>query len=421
MRGIGRKVAVLAALALAVGVVPPMGQALAGHSGSLTIQVSNPILVGKNCDPETGHGCRSGESMRFLAPTLNVHKGDKLTFDFAGFHTASLLPAGQDALAFRSGNTGGIDKPYSLLISDPDDTTEEGAAADKPATKANPAVLAPSIGGTPADCGAADDPCAYDGTSVVNSGLPLGPPPVTFTVTVDADPGQSFWVICFVHTHMFLRVNVVGDDVTETTQAQVDAAKATMTAFDQEWAEETDAKLINARSSRITSSGQKVYDVKAGVDSHWAGLNAFYPKKLAVPKGATVRYHFGSLVYEDHTVTSPAPNAFELFNEFFVLNCDPDGDAGAGPDTPDPGTGPPCGGDSTQLEVDISSRGMWGMGNGTLSGGSDLENSGIRGAQFANNYYDLKYNARSNKKGWKVFCLIHGGGMSNRVVVKATS
>ena len=226
-------------------------------------------------------------------------------------------------------------------------------------------------------------------------------------------------MMCFVNTHIFLRVNVVDDTAATTKQEQIEAKKASMIATDKKWAEETDAKLLRAKSSHVTSAGKRVYDVKAGVDSHFANLNAFYPRKLAVPKGATVRYHFGNLVYEDHTVTLPTPTALDLFSEFFTFGCDPDGDAGTAADT-EPGNGPPCGGDFSKIEVDISSRAMWGMGNGILSGSSDLENSGIRGAQFSMNFYDVKYRARSPKKGWKAICLIHGTGMSNRVMVKPT-
>lgn len=415
-----KRIAVFSFLVLLTALLSPATTAVAAHGGDLSVQVSNPIVVGDNCNPETGRGCRFGESMRFLAPALNVHKGDTLTFDFHGFHTATLLPAGRDFLAFRGSNTGGIDKAYSLLVSDPDDTTAEGVPADKPAVKANPAAALRTIDGIPVDCGSEANPCNYEGPAVVNSGLPLGPDLSTFTVTINANPGDSFWVICLVHTHMFMRVNVVDDTTTATTQAQIDAAKESLTAYDQEWAEETDARLLRAKSSHRTPSGQKVYDVKAGVDSHFASLNAFYPRKLAVPKGSTVRYHFSSLVYEDHTVTLPAPTAFSLYEEFFVLGCDPDGDAGAGADTA-PGEGPPCGGDFTQIETDISSRAMWGMGNGVFRGRQDIENSGIRGAQFSSNFYDVKFRARSNKKGWKAFCLIHGGGMANRVVVKPTT
>jgi plastocyanin len=411
------------ALGVAIGLTGVMTlptQAVASHAGTLMIQVSNPYLVGANCDPETFKGCRTGESMRFMAPTLNVHKGDTLTFDFPSFHTASLLPTTADFLAFRAANTGGVGKPYSLVIPDTDDTTEEGAAADKPAVKANPAVAFPSVGGAPADCGAATNPCSYDGTAVVNSGLPIASPPDTFSVTIDADAGKSFWLICFVHTHMNLRVNIVADTAAATTQADVDAAKATLAATDEEWANETDAKLINARSSHVTASGQKVYDVAVGYDNHFASLDGFYPRKTSVPKGSTVRFHFEQLIYEDHTVTMPAPSAFNLFDEFFVPMCDPDGDAGAGPDTSDtPGPTGPCGGDFSKAEIDITSRVMYGIGDGVFTGASDLEHSGLRGAQFGLTNFDMKFKARSSDGGWKVFCMLHP--MEARIVVKPTT
>lgn len=388
---------------------------------ALTVQVGNFFFLGANCNPETGQGCRFGETMRFLAPTLKVHKGDTLTFDFASFHTATLLPVGEDWLAFRGANTGGVGKPFSFLIPDPDDSTAEGAPSDKPATKANPATLFPSIGGTPAQCGSTSSPCDYDGSKVVNSGAPLGPPPQTFTVRINANPGQGFWVMCLVHTHMVLRVNVVSPSDATTTQAEIDSTKASMIAFDEEWARSTDAELLKAKASHVTESG-RVYDVKVGVDNHWANIDAFYPRKLSVPKGATVRYHFDQLIYEDHTATLPAgneqaPGGFVLFDEFFAPACDPDGDGGPGPDTPPTTEGPPFCANPAQVEFDISSRGGFGTGDGIFTGASDLENSGVRGAQYANNFWDLKFTARSTKAGWKAFCLIHGPGMLNKVLV----
>ncbi|MFN2526680.1 MAG: hypothetical protein ABR505_10555 [Actinomycetota bacterium] len=423
MRSRIRQLAALSVIALlgSLFAIPSTAQAQA----NLTVQVSNPIFLGANCNPETFEGCRSGESMRFLAPTLNVHKGDNLTFDFAGFHTASLLPVGQDWLAFRAANTGGVGRQYSQVIPDPDDSTAEGAPADKPAVKANPNVVNRHIGGTPAQCGDAANPCIYDGDKVVHSGLPFGPG--AFVVRINANPGQGFWVMCFLHTHMVLRVNVVGNNETATTQAQIDSTKASMIAFDQEWAQSTDAQLLRAKASHVTASGERVYDVKTGVDSHWANINAFYPKKLSVPRGATVRYHFEQLIYEDHTATMPtgtdaAPGGFALFDEFFVPSCDPDGDGGVGPDTPanfdaqDPSQ--LCA-NPTQLEFDVSSRGTWGFGDGIFTGRSDLEHSGFRGPQgTTQNFYDVTFQARSTKAGWGVFCLVHGPSMLNKVLVK---
>lgn len=417
-----RAVSVLGMVAMLVAALIVPGTQAVAQTSDLTIQVSSPFAVGANCNPETLQGCRTGESMRFLAPTLKVHKGDTLTFDFAGFHTATLLPVGQDALAFRSGSAGGVGKPYSLLINDPDDTTADGGTASTPAIKTNPVVERTSVGGTLADCGTATTPCDYDGTKVVNSGLPAGPPPVTFNVTVNANPGQSFWVICLVHTHMFLRVNVVADSDAATTQAEVDAAKAAAIATDLEWAESTDAQNISKQSSHTTASGQKVYDVFAGQESHFASLNGFYPKRTVVPKGATVRFHWSDLVYEDHTVTMPRPAAFSLFETFFQFVCDPDTDTGPGPDNPsdpeaqDPSTACP---DPAQLETDIPSGTFWGIGDGVFRGASDLEHSGFRGAQFRSDPMDVKFAARSTKKGWGFFCMLHP--MAGRIVVKPTT
>lgn len=418
-----RRHAVLSVTALVVALVSPATHAVANHPDTLTIQVSNPMLVGKNCNPETFKGCRTGESMRFLAPTVNVHEGQILKFDFHGFHTATLLPANADWLAFRGANTGGVGKQFSLLKQDPDDTTAEGASADKPAIKNNPIVETPSIGAAPASCGTEIAPCTYDGSQVVSSGFPQGPEgPFTFSVKIETTQGNGFWVMCLVHTHMVFRVNVVQDTQAATTQAEIDSAKASMIAYDQEWADATDAKLIGSRSSHTTAGGNRIYDVFAGKDSHWANLNGFYPKRTVVPRGATVRFHWSNVIYEEHTVTMPTPAGFALFDEFFVPMCDPDGDSGPGPDTPanpeaqDPSQFCPS---PTQLEFDMSSRVFHGSGDGQFTGASDLEHSGFRGAQFRNDFFDVRFTARSDKKGWRFICMLHP--MQGRVVVKPTT
>lgn len=411
-----RRFAILAVASLvaAVAVTPA---ATATHSGSLAVQVGGHFAVGDNCNEETGRGCRFGESMRFQSPNLRVHKGDTLTFDFHGFHTVTFLPADTDLFHWIQSNTPGTTNPYSLFVPDPDDTGLDGGSADKPSVKFNPAV------GFPSDptCGTADAPCSYDG-SLLNSGTPQGegPGPITFSAEVNANPGEVFWVICLIHPHMFMKVTVVGNDVAASTQADIDASRTASLAADLEWAQAQDAKLINKQSSHINAAGEKVYDVYVGVDNHRATLNAMYPRKTSVPRGATVRFQFNELIYEHHTATMSFSEGIERGQEMFSPWCDPDTDSGPGPDEPPGDGGPPCGGDFSKFELDVPSP-LWNVsGDGVFRGNDDFENSGVRGGlQLSTAPYDVKFAKPSSRKGWKFFCLIHGGGMSGRIRVRS--
>ncbi|MDQ3963698.1 MAG: hypothetical protein M3277_07290 [Actinomycetota bacterium] len=413
-----RYTAVLGSLALVAALAVPVSPAAAGHGGALTVQVGQHFGVGANCNQQTFQGCRGGESMRFLTPNLRVHKGDTVTMDFHGFHTATLLPKNSDVFGWIQANTPGTSNPFSLFVPDPDDTPLDGGTAEKPSVKVNPAVQFP----TDPTCGTTtDNPCDYTG-ALLNSGVPEGEgdEPITFSAEINANAGDHVWVLCLIHPHMFFKVTVVPDSQATSTQADIDAFKAAVLAGDLDWAQAQDAKLINKRSSHVTASGQKVYDVYAGVDNHRVSLSAMYPAKTVVPKGATVRFHFDELIYEHHTVTMSFQEGLERGQEMFSPWCDPDTDSGPGPDEPpDFSAGPPCGGDFSKFEVDIPSP-LWNVtGDGVFTGNDDFENSGFRGGlQYSLASHDVKFQKPSNRKGWKFFCLVHGPFMSGRVRVK---
>ncbi|MGH2693987.1 MAG: hypothetical protein ACRDJJ_04150 [Actinomycetota bacterium] len=411
-----RKVALLGVLALIGGLlfVPSAARA----QNVLTVQVAQPFgLGGANCNPATFQGCqRFGEGMRFYTPTLNVHQGDIINFDFKAFHTATLLPANEDVFVWRAANAGGVDKPFSFVSTDPDDSALDGGSnPDRPALKANNQAAFP----TDPTCGSSTGaPCAYDGSAVHNSGIHFGGDPSTpdtFAVEINADVGDRFWVMCLVHTHMFFRVNVVDDATATTTQAAIDGFRDATAASDTEEAVALDARLINRKSKHTTADGRVVWDAYMGFDKHFLSLDAMYPKRLVIRKGQTVRWHSVD-VYEDHTVTLPGGEAFEVLQRTFVPVCDPDGDVGPGPDNPPDSQDPPFCSDPSQTEIDIPADMANPMGDGSFNG--DYQNSGIRGAQASTAPYDLRFTQTTSKKGVKYICLIHGGGMRGRVAVR---
>ena len=389
-----RVVAALSLTALAAGLLTVGPTASASHS-AITIQVGAQL----------GDRKLPAESMRFFGPdTITVHQGDRITFDFRGFHTATMLPAGvgaDDWLAENVTTTG----PYGFATTDPD----EGAGAYKDNF---PAVLTPSQ----TDCGGTGQtPCNYAGDAVLNSGTPFELP-ATFTVTVDAEPGSSFWVVCLIHHQMRKRIKVVADPAAATPQSAIDEARREQAARDLDWAQATHTKYSSRQTSHETASGRRVWDAWAGVDSRYVSLLAFYPKRLNVQKGDIVRWRFDQLVHEDHTASIPNPGVvFGL--QFDEEVCDPDGDEGSQPDTQPQrdGSGNASCPEGSTLEVDIS-HGFWsGTGNGVLSGPNDVEHSGIRGQQAATltppagglDSFDVRMGAKSGNKPFKYFCFLH--------------
>jgi plastocyanin len=398
-----RKVAAFAAVALLAGaLVGTAGPAKA--QGSLDVQVGAPLFEQAGGAPADG--------MRFMAPPLAVHKGDTLNFGFAGFHTATLLPANEDAQAWIDANASGLDEPYSDIVLDPDDTgLDPGSSESKPAVKFNTAVALPSD----PTCGSAPNPaCSYDGGEVLNSGLPFAEDQPPFSVVVDANPGDTFWVVCLIHPNMRLQVNVVANNETATTQAEVDAYRDATTASDAEAAAALHAQHVNRRVKR-----NGAWQAFAGIDGDGFALLGMYPAKLKIKKGDRVRWRFDRLPFELHTVSFPKSEAREITQNDFVPACDPDGDTGPGPDTPPDSEAPPfCTDPGEQLEIELTAFTAHQFGNGVFRGG-DFETSGARGgASGRTDPYTLRFRKRSPKKGFKYMCMIHGGFMDGRVVVK---
>jgi plastocyanin len=409
MRRASKLLSMFGALALVVGlvVVPLTAQAITS-----TMKVD----VGANLGAMPAAGGAPADGMRFYAPHLKVAQGDRIQFTLKSFHTATLLPANVDVEAWTEDNAGGHSHEASLLAKDPDDTSlDPGASNQKPSLKANNQAIFATNGET---CGTPSTaPCQYLGNSVLSSGTPQGPNQ-KFTVTMDASVGDTVWVICLVHPHMRLRIDVVDNVNDATTQAQIDAYRADKKQEDAEQANALHHRLLRAHTKHKTASGKTVWDAYAGYDTHTLSLDGMYPKRLVVKKGQWVRWHFPD-VYEDHTVTLPKSRALQLESEFFAARCDPDGDDGVGPDNNPNSSGPPCS-DMNQFELDLPSRDAYSRGNNVFGKKGDYENSGIRGASVAttNQSYDVKFARRSTNKGFKYMCMIHGGFMSGTVVVK---
>jgi plastocyanin len=348
------------------------------------------------------------ESMRFFPESLTVHPGDVLHFTSEGFHTATLLPAGIGADDFVADYASGLDEPWNFISADPDEP--QGNA------KANNRVLLPSD----PSCGAPEAPCEFDGggdpvDGVLNSGLPIAGP-LDFSVEVTADPGDSFWVICLVHPKMQMRVKVVAGDEEVSDPGDIAQQTRQQIRQDTEHAAALHSKLSDRQTSH-RSGGHRVWDAWTGFDTKYLALYAFYPQILNVSKGDTVRWHFDALYFEDHTVTGPTSKGRRIASQSFVPGCDPDGDAGPGPDNPPDMEDPPFCNDPSQLEFDIPANFVLPRGNGRVTSRHDFESSGISGANIPGPpTFDLRFTKKLDSP-YKYLCLIHPF-MRGKVFVK---
>ena len=250
----------------------------------------------------------------------------------------------------------------------------------------------------------------------MNSGAPLGSP--TFSVTVDATPGSSFWVLCIIHSMMQMRVKVVPNSEATTTQAQINGNAAAVNAQQRDEA----AALINRLQKPTrhkTASGHFVWDAYAGYDGDGWALDGMFPTTLRINKGDRVRWHFAQLLGNVHTVTFPRSTAIALADKDFAgqnVVCEtPTGDVPA--DAPPPSF---CSSGFQNAEFAVRTIGVLPQGSHKFLGAkTGLRSSGVRGPDgLTTASYDLKFTRVSPKKGFRYACAIHGAMMSGTVIVR---
>lgn len=400
-----RKLAAVTCAAMVAALFVPGTTARANHAGTYQIEVGQEFF-------EAGV---PGFSARFYPGSVRVHKGDTLVFTpgFLGMAPDGAYP--QELIAERDAQIGA---PGSFLLFDPDDG--EGAL------KFNLDVFFDE--GDP--CGAADNPCVWGpNADIIFPAFDEERPEVY--VQIDAPPGSTLWAASAASSEVNVnfKVEVVENSAPTSTQAELDARAADLKQKDYEDAVALHRKMSAKRTSHVNAAGVKVYDVFVGAAGGPIELFASYPRRIAVPKGARVQFHFMSQV-EPHTATFGGAKARDVLRNFIVPACDPDGDEGALPDVEptgfDPETETPICPEGTTLEGDVHDLLPWEVGNGRVTGRSDYENSGLVFPRFPDgsdwdanpNPWTERFPTVSGKKGFKYICLIHGGFMGGRVRVK---
>ena len=206
----------------------------------------------------------------FFPRTVTVRAGSDLQFLNEGFHTFTVLPAGDTAKQDWQTNGAATDDTDDTALN-PNGTTH--AAFNIPA-------LLPT-------CGPAPLPqCTFDGSSTINIS-PLGPPgPVDVHVT--AQPG-TYTFLCRIHPGMSGTLNVVAADAKVPSQAKVDQQVAKQVSKDLKGAWQADKKANHDAISQ-NKDGSRTLHVTAGTSSKdgKVALLEFFPRNLDAKPGDTV-------------------------------------------------------------------------------------------------------------------------------------
>jgi plastocyanin len=282
----------------------------------------------------------------FFPRTVSVPTGTDLQFINQGFHTFTVLPLGTSARSDQ--RTSGVARD------DTDDTTRNPNGTTH--SELNNAALGP----IPPGCGSPVDPCPFDGSSVISSGTPGGPP-APFVVHVTAAPG-TYVFVCRVHAGMRGQLKVLPADQQGPSPADVQAQVDKQVAKDLKGAWQADAKAT--RDAKVKhKDGTSTWTVTAGTSSAdgKVALLEFLPRNVDVRPGDSVVFKPKS-PNEPHTVTFPTD-----FGTEFVPFCE----AGA-VDIP---FGPPAfncnGGPPDEVEFD------GGNGVSNLTSPATISDSGI--------------------------------------------
>lgn len=330
----------------------------------------------------------------FPGPSISVHQGDVLDFAFSATdtpHTATLTPDAnpEDWRTTNQGQGG----PYELAAPD----TQFGG--DDHSLALNPAVAAPS---DPA-CGTSANPCAFDASSVVSSGIQFPNPAAqpSFFVAVNAPVG-SYSFLCLLHPGMEVSLVVAADSTSIPTPNQVSKAAAkdlkTLTKVDGKKADEMAQRVITHQ----TTAGTTV-KINAGGFSNNVTANEYPDNPVVVHVGTKIKFKG---MPELHTATFPKAAAKDPNLGFLQSFCEQ-----VGADTP--ATSPADCSDPTKFETVFNPLAILPTASANLVKPKRFVNAGLL-TPGVNGLIVAK------KPGTYTFvCLVHGPEMSSTIKVVA--
>jgi plastocyanin len=340
----------------------------------------------------------TGEPWAFLrffpGTTLNVHQGDVLNFAFAGTdtpHTATLTPDA-DPEQWRTTNQGASGL-YGVEVPD----TQFGG--DDQSVVLNPLVGAPSD----PTCGTSTNPCSFDGSKVVNSGVQFPNPSQqpSFFVTVSAPVG-SYSVLCLLHPGMEVSLNVVADSTSVPTPQQVSASAARQLKR----ATKVDAAAADAIAqtvSTVHTAGGTIVKLNAGGFSNNVSANEYPDNPVVVSVGDKIKF---AGMPEIHTATFPRSTVTDPNYAFLQSFCEQ-----AGADTP--AQSPTDCSDPTRFETVFNPLAVGPTKSLNLVNPKTIVNSGLL-VPGTNGVFIAKKPGR-----YTFVCLVHGPEMEGVIKIKA--
>jgi len=325
---------------------------------------SRTLVVGVDNNSPTG------ENFAFLdyypRAGISVHNGDVVGFHFTPpassdqIHTATLGTPGESPLAIFTS------PKYPQIINDADDPAPDGLPfqpqfSNSTLFPSNPPAVVP--GG----CGTQAQPCSYDGSTEINSGIlcTVGCPNseyfYKFNVASVPESGLTVHYVCLIHgPTMQGTLHIVAGNQPASTQSELDQAART------QYAPQIGAGF-EAKARALTQS-QRTGNVIAGTEDPTGNVQVLemLPSNFEVRSGGSVKWLSPSL-NEIHTVTFPAGPGSDAVDPLPFL-CE------GTPDTPAsfPG-GVPCG-DPTIFENHLNPQRQ---GAATISGPSTVGSSGV--------------------------------------------
>lgn len=335
--------------------------------------------------------------LRFFPRTLAVHQGDTINAVWAGVgtpHTATLVPS-DNANAWRATNQGpgGPQDPsvFPWALQVPDVTV----GGDDNQIDLNPAAGGPSD----PTCGTSGNPCTFDGTGVVNSGLQFSTPGSEphFWTNVTAPVG-TYTFLCLLHPGMDASLRVVGGGTSIPTPAEVNAKAKHQVAV----ARTSDGSIADDLAQTVKRTpvgGNTRVTIWAG--GFWNQVSADeFPDR-------TIRVHVGDRVrvlgnFEIHTATFPKRAAATV--PFVTTQCEV-----PGPDTP--ANSPADCAAPTDFQIAFNSKALRATVKNTLTSPLAFRNSGLLA-------WGTSHAFIAKQPGiYRFVCLVHGPQMSGTIRV----
>ena len=217
---------------------------------------------------------KDGDTNQFFRKTVKVHVGDKVKWQFKGFHTVTIPAKGKQPPPFIA------DDPSGAKIAGVNDAAGSPFWFNgQPRLTANPLGAFPQGGKS------------YNGKKLVSSGAPLAPgAPKPYTVKFTKKGSYSYY--CTIHVGQKGTVKVVGKG------KAIPSNKANAKAAKKEYAKVAKRLIADAKFA-----GPPGNAVEAGHDTIETTIFRFFPATKSVPVGTTVTFAMSPKTTEAHTIS----------------------------------------------------------------------------------------------------------------------